>query len=118
MGPTVPAAFGSMRLMASVCSMSLGYSISRMCGAPGVLIDSGYACQACGASSTQGRPRCVRVVAGALSTGRGTVGNRVHEGRRAIRSHHLGVAGSNSRMLCQVDVGGGMFLTGATTTSC
>src|SRR4051812_1429652 len=117
-GPTVPAAFGSIRLIASVCSTSLGYSTSKICGAPGTLIESGYACQACGASSTHGRPRCVRVVAGPLSTGLGTLGKRVHDGSLAIRSHHLGVAGSNSRMLCQAIVDGGMFLTGATTTSC
>ena len=47
-GPTCPAALGSTRLMPSVCSRSLGYSISRMCGRPGSSIVSGYACQPSG----------------------------------------------------------------------
>src|SRR5436853_3087976 len=104
--------------MLSVCSMSLGYSTSTMCGVPGVAIDSGYACQACRGSSTHDRPMCIRVVAGALSTGRGTVGSRVHEGNTAILSHHLGLAGSISNTLCQAPAGELPCLTGATTTSC
>ena len=48
---------------------------------------------------------CIRVVAGPLSTGRGTVGIRVHDGKTAIRSHHLGLAGSISNTLCQAVVG-------------
>ena len=43
-------------LMLSVCSRSLGYSISTKCGRPAVGIESGYACHARGASSTQLRP--------------------------------------------------------------
>ena len=40
-GITAPAAFGSSRLMPIVCGTSLGYSISRMCGCPGLLSGKG-----------------------------------------------------------------------------
>src|SRR3954465_8599062 len=104
--------------MLSVCSISLGYSTSSMCGVPGEAIDSGYACQACRGSSTHARPRCMRVVTGPLSTGRGTLGSLVHDGNTAILSHHFGLAGSISNTLCQLAVGELPCFTGATTTSC
>src|SRR5437762_11739777 len=85
---------------------------------PGVAIDIGYACQACRGSSTHARPMCIRVVTGPLSTGRGTLGSLVHDGKTAILSHHFGFAGSISNTLCQFAVGELPCLTGDTTTSC